>query len=620
MPKPGHFILHSHAIPPLPAGAYTVGVTQTITAPNASVAPLDSHIEVTAPRFAMPADQILSTFPPNQSEGLYSSRLPQCVLRRRTLPWDRAVDDHHTPWLALVVLADAEAELRPSQPIAQCVTSGVTLAGRSDVAVGDAITVTERVVNQVFPTAAELPYLTHVREVDLNDTELALGDDDGWLAVVLSNRLPQPGVRYRACLISLEGQLDVLPDPADITDEFEHVLVYPEFALHADVLTAYYSSIPDDSPAARVTADELVTLVAAGELPAAAGVKARAQTQIDAWSSKFDATSASAKLAPVSKTAELIGDLHAIDMQFIEPLAKRYTFPLLAHWTFTCSGSGDFQALMEGLDVGMLGTIPPAPPAPVAGAKPPPPPSRPEPALLDTGHIALAHTTRGGEPAEVWYRGPLVPRPVTRTQPAGGLLPLLHTSDQARRVGPDGRENLALAVAFEIGRLLALAEPSVVAALLTWRKDGYDAARRGVHISKDELLRHLLDANIGTGFAALAGNSLITKLGAANAKLLGPPRPPFDPGRPLPEIDDAELLQTLSVGFALEPELLSELAEPGVVHRMGGVEAAAVDPAASDLDTVAKLAERELGDLRATAAAGAAELAESMLRAREDHR
>jgi hypothetical protein len=29
-----------------------------------------------------------------------------------------------------------------------------------------------------------------VREVDVNDTELANGDDDGWLAVVLANRLP----------------------------------------------------------------------------------------------------------------------------------------------------------------------------------------------------------------------------------------------------------------------------------------------------------------------------------------------------------------------------------------------------------------------------------------------
>ena len=34
--------------------------------------------------------------------------------------------------------------------------------------------------------------LAHVREVDVNDTELMGGDDDGFLAVVIANRLPQP--------------------------------------------------------------------------------------------------------------------------------------------------------------------------------------------------------------------------------------------------------------------------------------------------------------------------------------------------------------------------------------------------------------------------------------------
>src|SRR5215218_8969405 len=116
MPQPGHFILHSSAIPDLPAGAYTTRVEHTLTAPGAAVAPLDAHLEITAPRFAMPADQILSTFPPNQSEGLYSSRLAQVVLRRRTLPWERKIDGTGTPWLALVLLADAEAELKASLP------------------------------------------------------------------------------------------------------------------------------------------------------------------------------------------------------------------------------------------------------------------------------------------------------------------------------------------------------------------------------------------------------------------------------------------------------------------------------------------------------------------------
>ena len=68
------------------------------------------------------------------------------------------------------------------------------------------------------------------------------------------------------------------------------------------------------------------------------------------------------------------------------------------------------------------------------------------------------------------------------------MLPLLHASDQARLVGPDGRENLALATAFEIGRLLALAEPSVVAALLIWRKDALDDSRRRALLGREPFL------------------------------------------------------------------------------------------------------------------------------------
>ena len=50
-------------------------------------------------------------------------------------------------------------------------------------------------------------------------TPLAGNDDDGWVAVLLSNRLPRPGVAYRACLISVEGQLAALPDVRDAVDD-----------------------------------------------------------------------------------------------------------------------------------------------------------------------------------------------------------------------------------------------------------------------------------------------------------------------------------------------------------------------------------------------------------------
>ena len=596
-PTPGTFVLHSRAVPDLPAGPYTVRATQTITAPGASASSLDTHIEVTAPRFLLPADQVLSTFPPNQAEGAFSSRLPQIVLKRRTLPWERELDGKLTtdplprelPWMALVVLADAECEFLSAQPIASCVTSGVVLEGRNDATVADAIVVTQRVIDQVFPTKEELPLLAHVRSVDLSDTELALGDDDGWLAVVLSNRLPQPGVRYRACLISLEGQYDVLPDTAEIeseaVDPFGKTFVYEKAAVLTDELSYAYGGAIDGAERGFAPVDVVLgtafpglddTLrVAArqddGELLGTDVPRqlssARSSTVADAWSSTSAAVQSSALTGGALKgvtatTATLVGAMHGVGMTLIDPGATQYTFPVLAQWQFTCTGAGDFQSLMQALDVGMLGTPPPAPTVPAPGAKPPPPVA-PPPEVLDTGHVGLDYVSRIGESARAWYRGPLVPRPVAREQPDDhGVLALLHASDQARRVGQDGLENLALATAFEIGRLLALAEPSVVAALLIWRKDALDDGRRRALLAGEPLLSALDVDDLLAGFGARAGHLVVSGLGADGAAPLGATRPPVDAGMPIEGIDELALtdrITLIATGLGVPADAVSAL-------------------------------------------------------------
>ena len=197
----------------------------------------------------MPPDQILSTFPPAMAEGDFGSRLPQIALKRRTLPWERdpggpapAVNDPPRPWLALVVIAEGEGALSPEPaPVAQCITPGTSIPHPEDAdsPTGYYLTVTQTVVDKVFPTVEDLPLLVHVREVDVADTELANGDDDGWLAIVLANRLPiavphtdpdtgQPvsaPVKYLACLVNLEGQIEALPTDADLETDDDFLLV-----------------------------------------------------------------------------------------------------------------------------------------------------------------------------------------------------------------------------------------------------------------------------------------------------------------------------------------------------------------------------------------------------------
>ena len=219
MPNVGQFVLHATANPPLKAGDYTLQGRQDIA--GGATEPYDGHLRITSPRYALPADQLLSTFPPANSEGAYENRLPQVVLKRRTLPWERAAgarQGHHA------VARARGHRRRRGHALGRHAGRGMRDArqdahrperrGHRYLPVG-----AETVVDKVFPTADDLPLLCHVREVDIRDTELANGDDDGFLAVVLANRLPQydrtadKPVRYLACLINVEGQLDVLPKP-----------------------------------------------------------------------------------------------------------------------------------------------------------------------------------------------------------------------------------------------------------------------------------------------------------------------------------------------------------------------------------------------------------------------
>ncbi len=87
MPKIGHFILHSNVMPPITAGRYEL-VSEMSGVPF-DVEPEHTHFHVAAPRYMMPTEQILSSFPPANAEGAFGDRLPQIVLKRRTLPWER---------------------------------------------------------------------------------------------------------------------------------------------------------------------------------------------------------------------------------------------------------------------------------------------------------------------------------------------------------------------------------------------------------------------------------------------------------------------------------------------------------------------------------------------------
>ena len=110
------------------------------------------------------------------------------------------------------------------------------------MAKGNCLVVRQSILEKILPSRKDVPLLAHARQVDIHDTELMMGDDDGFLSVVISNRLPVAGVdahgkpapvKYLACLINLEGQFHRLipeaPPPCDHLQLFTdvHLSVVP---------------------------------------------------------------------------------------------------------------------------------------------------------------------------------------------------------------------------------------------------------------------------------------------------------------------------------------------------------------------------------------------------------
>jgi hypothetical protein len=573
MTQPGFFELYSSARPALPAGAYTASSSQDLVAATPhdgdQQIPLDDtafHLHIDAPRYAMPPEQILSTFPPAGSQGDWRERLPQIVLKRRTLPWERnptfnpqQPPETAPPWLALVVLADGEGQLSTDVDPSQCVTGDVDLGDDADVPKGKYLEVTKDIVEKVFPCQDELDLLCHVRKVDLADTELALSDDDGYMAVVLANRLPQPAapkqgddeatpLKYTAYLINLEHQIDKLlptePAPSPFFNALQSTaLVNAEFVQPAPeaTLDQIAMQLGPGASIARVQgvqgAPKAAPKVGGGEVVSYQAAKGL-QSASSAWAT-----------GPVGKSAINAGDLKVagdyrlgLNDGILQAFTPLYRFPVLVSWEFVCTGDGGFERLMNDLEVGLLGTL--------ADDQPPPIPE-----VAATGHLALSHRTRRGEPTRSWYRGPLTPQPTQRTMPAAdGTLALAHTGDQLRRVVPDGREDISLAALFEIGRLLALNKPTLIAAMMQWRGELFGAARAR------ELAEELSNAAVaGVGLGAVGGRDALEDLVRSHLVGAFTDLPPDGIAPPAPEVTLARV-----------PEELSDLSGRQVVTGLGG--------------------------------------------------
>jgi hypothetical protein len=260
------------------------------------------------------------------------------------------------------------------------------------------------------------------------------------------------------------------------------------------------------------------------------------------WTSVTQQVSAAA-LSPDAK--RLVRDTMTAGFRYpIELFAieKTFRFPVLAHWSFTTNEGATFETLMQDLDVGLLGTVPETPPDATDTTTP---------EVVQTGHIGLDHRSRRGDASRAWYRGPFVPFPTIR-DPEDTARPLLaHSADQLRRVVPDGREDLSLAAAFEIGRLLGLSQLSVVSALLRFRREQFGAGRVRELVSEVTGLALPALDEVRVDLNRFVALQFIGELVKNPEQMIGPRRPVADPGREVVVRGDLDEVIADGLGFDL---------------------------------------------------------------------
>jgi hypothetical protein len=210
--------------PTLAAGDYQITIDQAVnitdhaTAISAFRATKD--FTVASERFDLNPTDVLGVFPPDGNLGEHLNVLPHIILNRSTLPWERTAEVRNaprpkgeaaTPWLALLLFDEdqkpkatiVKASDLTTPPPAGTKCPVITLEkAQQPTDMLTVIDVPHDLLKQIMPTADELTLLAHVR-FGADDKGNPIGDE---LAVIIANRLPQPGKTSFVHLVSVEGR------------------------------------------------------------------------------------------------------------------------------------------------------------------------------------------------------------------------------------------------------------------------------------------------------------------------------------------------------------------------------------------------------------------------------
>ncbi len=223
-------------LPSLDAGKYQITVRSNIEGGSGTnkidtgdyfESPISQEFEVRAPQFSLQKTEVHAMYPPTDSSAKYGLVLPHVVLDKRGVPWERPLSNTYPdhPWMALLVLREGEIELdedgqaqliqssvedflKPVEGIVKPEIDPVSVASDVLDSPCQSIQLDLDLFLRLAPSTEELPYLTHVRQVNRDYQAIANYKDHSWFSVIVGNRFldaGESGCKYFLHLVSLEG-------------------------------------------------------------------------------------------------------------------------------------------------------------------------------------------------------------------------------------------------------------------------------------------------------------------------------------------------------------------------------------------------------------------------------
>ncbi|MDR0986960.1 MAG: hypothetical protein LBL98_04615 [Ruminococcus sp.] len=206
------FKLIDFAYPGIETGEYTVGGNLSVTAPETETFTDAESFFIASKVFTSDPDDVFSVYPADGQTGAFGQVLPHINLRLKTMPWEyeNYADSEKTqriPCLAYILLTDDEfssKQIRVGELFSQS-EKGVffppketfgSVTSDSEDSYCTVLDIPKNTYNNIMPTKSDLPFLSHVKMVNLSATEDKITALPGYFSTVVANRFPADGENF----------------------------------------------------------------------------------------------------------------------------------------------------------------------------------------------------------------------------------------------------------------------------------------------------------------------------------------------------------------------------------------------------------------------------------------